>query len=63
MVLIHLLMATESFLRMVLMMDIEQIRQHLPHRYPFLLVDRVVEPAELMAAAKAAAPANPPLRQ
>lgn len=25
------------------MMDIEQIRQHLPHRYPFLLVDRVVE--------------------
>ena len=24
------------------MMDIEAIRQHLPHRYPFLLVDRVV---------------------
>lgn len=26
-----------------MMMDIEAIRQHLPHRYPFLLVDRVVE--------------------
>ena len=25
------------------MMDIDEIRQHLPHRYPFLLVDRVVE--------------------
>ena len=24
-------------------MDIEEIRRHLPHRYPFLLVDRVVE--------------------
>lgn len=24
-------------------MDIEKIMQHLPHRYPFLLVDRVVE--------------------
>ncbi|HZX33139.1 MAG TPA: 3-hydroxyacyl-ACP dehydratase FabZ [Rhodocyclaceae bacterium] len=24
-------------------MDIHQILQHLPHRYPFLLVDRVVE--------------------
>ena len=24
-------------------MDIEEIRQYLPHRYPFLLVDRVVE--------------------
>ena len=24
-------------------MDIAEIRQHLPHRYPFLLVDRVVE--------------------
>jgi 3-hydroxyacyl-[acyl-carrier-protein] dehydratase len=23
-------------------MDIEEIRRHLPHRYPFLLVDRVV---------------------
>jgi len=25
------------------MMDIEEIRKYLPHRYPFLLVDRVVE--------------------
>ena len=25
------------------MMDINQIREYLPHRYPFLLVDRVVE--------------------
>ncbi len=25
------------------MMDVEQIRKYLPHRYPFLLVDRVVE--------------------
>ena len=25
------------------MMDIHQILEHLPHRYPFLLVDRVVE--------------------
>ncbi|MDG2271167.1 MAG: 3-hydroxyacyl-ACP dehydratase FabZ [Halioglobus sp.] len=25
------------------MMDITDIRRHLPHRYPFLLVDRVVE--------------------
>jgi len=24
-------------------MDIDEIREHLPHRYPFLLVDRVVE--------------------
>ena len=24
------------------MMDVEQIKQYLPHRYPFLLVDRVV---------------------
>ena len=24
------------------MMDIEDIRRHLPHRYPFLFVDRVV---------------------
>ena len=24
-------------------MDINQILQHLPHRYPFLLIDRVVE--------------------
>ena len=25
------------------MMDVEEIRTYLPHRYPFLLVDRVVE--------------------
>jgi len=25
------------------MMDVKEIRQYLPHRYPFLLVDRVVE--------------------
>jgi 3-hydroxyacyl-[acyl-carrier-protein] dehydratase len=25
------------------MMDIEEIREYLPHRYPFLLVDRVLE--------------------
>ena len=25
------------------MMDINEIREYLPHRYPFLLVDRVVE--------------------
>jgi len=24
-------------------MDISEIRNHLPHRYPFLLVDRVLE--------------------
>ena len=24
-------------------MDIDEIRKYLPHRYPFLLVDRVVE--------------------
>ena len=26
-----------------MMMDIDEIRSYLPHRYPFLLVDRVVE--------------------
>jgi 3-hydroxyacyl-[acyl-carrier-protein] dehydratase len=26
-----------------LMMDVNQIREYLPHRYPFLLVDRVVD--------------------
>lgn len=25
------------------MMDVNEIRQYLPHRYPFLLIDRVVE--------------------
>ena len=24
-------------------MDIQQIKEYLPHRYPFLLVDRVIE--------------------
>ena len=28
------------------MMDINEIRQYLPHRYPFLLVDRVTELVE-----------------
>ncbi len=28
------------------MMDVNEIRRHLPHRYPFLLVDRVVELTE-----------------
>jgi len=36
------------------MMDIAEIRQYLPHRYPFLLVDRVVEltPGESIVAYK-----------
>ncbi len=36
------------------MMDITEIRKHLPHRYPFLLVDRVVEltPGESIVAYK-----------
>ena len=35
-------------------LDIEEIRTHLPHRYPFLLVDRVVlvEPGERIEAYK-----------
>lgn len=35
-------------------MDISEIREHLPHRYPFLLVDRVVElnPGENIVAYK-----------
>lgn len=28
------------------MMDVKEIREYLPHRYPFLLVDRVVELVE-----------------
>ena len=28
------------------MMDVNEIREYLPHRYPFLLVDRVVELVE-----------------
>ncbi len=36
------------------LMDISEIRDHLPHRYPFLLVDRVVEltPGESIVAYK-----------
>jgi len=36
------------------MMDITEIREYLPHRYPFLLVDRVVEltPGESIVAYK-----------
>ena len=36
------------------MMDIAEIRNYLPHRYPFLLVDRVVEltPGESIVAFK-----------
>lgn len=36
------------------MMDIAEIREHLPHRYPFLLVDRVLElvPGESIVALK-----------
>lgn len=29
-----------------MLMDVNQIREYLPHRYPFLLVDRVVELVE-----------------
>ena len=28
---------------MSIQMDIHEILEHLPHRYPFLLIDRVVE--------------------
>lgn len=36
------------------MMDVKEIREYLPHRYPFLLVDRVVElvPGESIVAYK-----------
>jgi 3-hydroxyacyl-[acyl-carrier-protein] dehydratase len=36
------------------MMDVKEIREYLPHRYPFLLVDRVVElvPGESIIAYK-----------
>ena len=36
------------------LMDISEIREHLPHRYPFLLVDRVLElvPGESILAYK-----------
>ena len=26
-----------------MLLDIKEIREYLPHRYPFLLVDRVIE--------------------
>ena len=37
-----------------MMMDVNEIRKYLPHRYPFLLVDRVVElvPGESIVAYK-----------
>ncbi|GGC08052.1 3-hydroxyacyl-[acyl-carrier-protein] dehydratase FabZ [Marinobacterium zhoushanense] len=37
-----------------MMMDVKEIREYLPHRYPFLLVDRVVElsPGESIVAYK-----------
>ncbi|ASK36449.1 3-hydroxyacyl-[acyl-carrier-protein] dehydratase FabZ [Alcanivorax sp. N3-2A] len=37
-----------------MMMDIQQVREYLPHRYPFLLVDRVVsvEPGKRIEAYK-----------
>lgn len=37
-----------------MIMDISEIRKHLPHRYPFLLVDRVLElnPGESIVACK-----------
>lgn len=31
------------YYRLPEMMDINEIREYLPHRYPFLLVDRVVD--------------------
>ncbi|QEW07702.1 3-hydroxyacyl-ACP dehydratase FabZ [Nitrincola iocasae] len=36
------------------MMDVKEIRKYLPHRYPFLLVDRVIElvPGESIVAIK-----------
>ena len=37
-----------------MMMDVKEIRKYLPHRYPFLLVDRVVDliPGESIVAYK-----------
>lgn len=37
-----------------MMMDVKEIRKYLPHRYPFLLVDRVIElvPSESIVAYK-----------
>lgn len=37
---------TPAFTIPELPMDIQRIREYLPHRYPFLLVDRVVEVGE-----------------
>ncbi|WP_286994175.1 3-hydroxyacyl-ACP dehydratase FabZ [Acinetobacter sp.] len=37
---------TPAFTIPELPMDIQKIREYLPHRYPFLLVDRVVEVGE-----------------
>ena len=36
------------------MMDIHQVMKHLPHRYPFLLIDRVIDykPGESLTALK-----------
>ncbi len=34
---------TAAFTKPELPMHIQQIREYLPHRYPFLLVDRVVD--------------------
>ena len=34
---------SETFASMSLPINVEQIQQLLPHRYPFLLVDRVIE--------------------
>ncbi len=34
---------TPAFTKPELPMTIQTIREYLPHRYPFLLVDRVVE--------------------
>ena len=34
---------TAAFTKPELPMYIQQIREYLPHRYPFLLVDRVVD--------------------
>ena len=45
------------------MLDIHQIRELLPHRYPFLLVDRVVELGEKTAIAIKNVTANEPFFQ
>ena len=37
-----------------MIMDIADIREHLPHRYPFLLVDRVLELATILVSAERA---------